>query len=69
MAASVQIGGYEKFWRHTYNHFDLHFHNPLATALAKMDRDKSNKRKRAATKEGKRKRSASRHKKLNDAHK
>ena len=69
VAASVQIGGYEKFWHHTYKHFDLNFHNPLATALAKMDKDKSNKRKRAATKEGKRKRSASRHKKLNDAHK
>ena len=43
VAASVQIGGYEKFWRHTYHHFELHFHNSLSTALIKMDQDKNKK--------------------------
>ena len=56
VAASIQVGGYNEFWKNTYTHFDLQFHQSMSKALTKMDDDKNKKRERAATREGKRKR-------------
>ena len=68
VAASIQVGGYNEFWKNTYNHFDLEFHQSMSRALTKMDKDKNKKRERAATREGKRKRTQTKSNKLNETH-